>query len=225
VDLRLGVELKEVIGTERATGVLTSDGEEIDCGFVGLTVGVGSNVAFLKESAIETNRGVLINEYFETQTPNVYAIGDCAEFRTVLPNRKPIEQVWYTGRIHGEVVAQTICGNRTAYQPGHWFNSAKFFDIEYQTYGVVAPTLLDGQATYYWEHTNGKISFRIVYNKIDGKMIGVNAFGIRLRHACFDKWLKENRGAKYVMAHLEEAFFDPEFFKSYYREICAKWII
>ena len=29
-------------------------------------------------------------------------------------------------------------GNKKAYRPGHWFNSAKFFDIEYQTYGLVA---------------------------------------------------------------------------------------
>ena len=37
----------------------------------------------------------------------------------------------------GETLAQTICGNRIQYNPGHWFNSAKFLDIEYQTYGWV----------------------------------------------------------------------------------------
>ncbi len=37
----------------------------------------------------------------------------------------------------GETVAQTICDNKTEYKPGHWFNSAKFLDIEYQTYGWV----------------------------------------------------------------------------------------
>jgi hypothetical protein len=32
----------------------------------------------------------------------------------------------------GEVLSQTLTGTPTAYQPGHWFNSAKFLDIEYQ---------------------------------------------------------------------------------------------
>lgn len=32
----------------------------------------------------------------------------------------------------GETLAQTICDNKTQYKPGHWFNSAKFIDIEYQ---------------------------------------------------------------------------------------------
>jgi hypothetical protein len=35
----------------------------------------------------------------------------------------------------GEVLSQTLTGTPTAYQPGHWFNSAKFLDIEYQNYG------------------------------------------------------------------------------------------
>jgi hypothetical protein len=35
----------------------------------------------------------------------------------------------------GEVLSQTLTGTPTAYQPGHWFNSANFLDIEYQNYG------------------------------------------------------------------------------------------
>jgi hypothetical protein len=43
--------------------------------------------------------------------------------------------------MHGETLALTLTGKRTAYAPGHWFNSAKFLDIEYQTYGQVGNTL------------------------------------------------------------------------------------
>ncbi|MEZ4689782.1 MAG: hypothetical protein R3A12_06220 [Ignavibacteria bacterium] len=45
-------------------------------------------------------------------------------------------------------MAQTICGKRTAYDPGIWFNSAKFLDIEYQTaYGLVNMNI-DGEKIY-----------------------------------------------------------------------------
>jgi NADH oxidase (H2O2-forming) len=50
-------------------------------------------------------------------------------------------------------------------------------------------------------------------------MIGVNVFGIRLRHTSFDAWLKAEKSADYVMEHLQEAFFDPEFFRNYYKDI------
>ena len=117
--------------------------KSIDCQFVGLTVGVSPNIDFLKNSGIETKRGVLVNEYLQTNVPDVYALGDCVERTYDLPGRKTIEQVWYTGRMMGEVVAQTICGEKTKYEPGPWFNSAKFFNIEYQTYGNVWPDLKD----------------------------------------------------------------------------------
>lgn len=221
IDLRLDSELKEIKGDSigRVHSIITGKGEEIPCEFVGLTVGVSPNIDFLKNSGIETKRGVLVNEYFETNVPCVYAIGDCAEFNVPPEGRRPIEQVWYTGRMHGETLAKTICGERLAYSPGHWFNSAKFLDIEYQTYGLVGNVLKENEKTFYWEHANGKISFRTIYDKINERLIGINVFGIRMRHEIFDQWLSEGRKVGYVMAHLHEANFDPEFFKQYENSI------
>lgn len=225
IDLRLDTELKEIKGdsTGWVHSIITGKGEEISCEFVGLTVGVSPNIDFLKTSGIELQRGVLVNEYFETNVPGVYAIGDCAEFRVPPEGRRPIEQVWYTGRMHGETLAKTICGERSAYSPGYWFNSAKFFDIEYQTYGWVGNVLKEDEETFYWEHPAGKISFRAVYDKISERLIGINAFGIRMRHEVFDKWLSEGKKIDYVMEHLREANFDPEFYRKYEPEIIKKF--
>ena len=140
IDLRLSTNLKEIISDDNGkvkSIIIEETGEEIPCDFVGLTAGVTPNISFLKESNIETNKGVLVNRFLETNIKDVYAIGDCAEQREAIGNRRPIEAVWYTGRMMGETLAQTICGNKLEYKPGHWFNSAKFIDIEYQTYGWV----------------------------------------------------------------------------------------
>lgn len=130
VDLRLRTELKEIIGGPdgKVSGVVTTAGEEIDCQFVGLTVGVSPNISFLQNSEIKTERGILVNAFFETNIPDVYAIGDCAQFEEAPEGRRNMEQVWYTGRMHGETLALTLSGTRTAYKPGPWFNSAKFFN-------------------------------------------------------------------------------------------------
>ncbi len=104
---------------------------------VGITTGVKPQISFLKNSKIETDRGILVNRILETNIKDVYAIGDCAQQREPIGNRPPVEAVWYTGRMMGETLAQTICGKPFEYNPGNWFNSAKFFDIEYQTYGWV----------------------------------------------------------------------------------------
>ncbi len=52
----------------------------------------------------------------------------------------------------GETIAQTICGNKIEYKPGHWFNSAKFLDIEYQTYGWVFSKPRENEAHFHWKH-------------------------------------------------------------------------
>lgn len=217
VDLRLETELKEIISDNngRVRSISTSQGEEIPCQFVGLTAGVSPNIDFLKASKIHEKRGVLVNEYLETNIQDVYAIGDCAQFENPPPGRRPIEQVWYTGRMHGEVVAKTICGQKTAYKPGPWFNSAKFFDIEYQVYGDIKNQIPTDEEHLYWEHKNGKQAIRIAYDKSTTRLIGFNLMGVRYRHEVCDRWLKDGTELKVVIANLKKANFDPEFFQEY----------
>ena len=225
VDLRLETNLKEILSDEngRAKAVVTESGEVIDCNIVGLTVGVSPNIDFLKDSDIKTNRGVLVNRFLETNIPDVYAIGDCAEQHEPIENRRNIEAVWYTGRMMGEALAQTLTGNRIEYNPGHWFNSAKFFDIEYQTYGWVWAKPKEYEKQFYWEHTSGKKAIRISYHKDTNEFLGINTFGIRMRHDFFDKALTERQSVEFVINRLKEANFDPEFFATYEKEIAVQF--
>ncbi len=222
IDLRLESELQEIIGDSesRVKAVRTKSGEEIKCQFVGLTAGVTPNIDFLSKTELEVNRGVRVDLSFQTNIPNVYAIGDCAEFyQAPAVDRRPIEQVWYTGRMHGETLANNLAGKNFTYQPGIWFNSAKFLDIEYQTYGTLPPTWDSGKIqSFYWEHSGGKVAFRILMDN-SGIILGINNFGFRLRHEFFDKVIGEKWEASKVIANLEKANFDPEFFAPYYIEI------
>lgn len=222
IDLRLGANLKEILADEngRARAVVVAEtGEEIACDLVGLTAGVSPNVDFLKDSGIELGRGVKVNRFLETNKKDIYAIGDCAEQHDPIGNRRPIEAVWYTGRMMGETVAQTICGNPLEYKPGHWFNSAKFFDIEYQTYGWVFANPRDGERHFHWIHPDDTKCITINTETATGRFLGINNFGIRMRHEVFDRWLTEGRSTDYVVQHLAEANFDPEFYRSLENDI------
>ncbi|HCQ15466.1 MAG TPA: FAD-dependent oxidoreductase, partial [Cryomorphaceae bacterium] len=221
IDLRLESELEEILADSngRVKAIKTKKGEEIECQLVGLTVGVHPNISFLEGSGIETNKGVLVNRRLETNVPDVYAAGDCAEQRQAIGERKAVEQVWYTGRMMGEVVAQNICGKRVEYAPDNWFNSAKFFDIEYQTYGWVWSKPKENEASLYWEHQDGKKALRLVYNTTNGALLGVNAFGIRLRHEVCDSWIRQKVHINEVVKALETANFDPEFYRRHEKAI------
>jgi len=228
IDLRLGVNLGEILADENGKAravTIKETGEEIECYVVGLTAGVSPNVDFLKDSGIELGRGVKVNRFLETNIKDIYAIGDCAEQHEGIGNRRPIEAVWYTGRMMGETVAQTICDNKIEYKPGHWFNSAKFLDVEYQTYGWVFSKRhkKEEEQHFHWRHSKEKICLTVAFHKDTKEFLGINTFGIRMRHNIFDRWLTEKREVDYVMEYLKDANFDPEFYKQYEDEIVAKY--
>ncbi|WP_442846596.1 NAD(P)/FAD-dependent oxidoreductase [Leeuwenhoekiella sp. H156] len=223
IDLRCGAELDKILddGRGNVSGIITKKGEQIDCKLVGVTTGVKPQIEFLKDSKIETDRGILVNRMLETNIKNVYAIGDCAQQREAIGLRKPVEAVWYTGRMMGETVAQTICGKPFEYNPGNWFNSAKFFDIEYQTYGWVFSNKnkKDYEQHLHWKHSDDTKCMTIAFHKDTREFLGINSFGIRLRHEVLDRWLNEKRDMAYVIKNLKEANFDPEFYRRYESEI------
>jgi NADPH-dependent 2,4-dienoyl-CoA reductase/sulfur reductase-like enzyme len=228
IDLRLSTNLKEIKSDENGkvkSIIIEETGEEIFCNVVGLTAGVTPNIDFLKDSDIETKKGVLVNRFLETNIKDIYAIGDCAEQHKAIEQRRNIEAVWYTGRMMGEVLAQTICGNKIAYNPGHWFNSAKFLDIEYQTYGWVFSerNKQENEAYFQWQHPKENICITISYDKNTHKFLGINTFGIRMRHEIFDRWLTENKPIEHALEYLKNANFDPEFYNLYEKDIVAKF--
>lgn len=226
IDLRLSSNLKEIKSNENGNVksiIIEETGEEIPCNVVGLTAGVSPNIDFLKDSGIETGRGVKVNRFLETNIPDVYAIGDCAEQHNPIGNRKPIETVWYTGRMMGETLAQTICGNKMEYKPGHWFNSAKFLDIEYQTYGWVFAKPKEDHQHFHWKHDDDTKCITVEYETASNVFKGINTFGIRMRHEVFDTWLTEKRDVDYVIKNLKKANFDPEFYSRFEDHILSKY--
>ncbi len=218
IDLRLETELSAIEddGTGAVGSVVTSKDDRIAVGFVGLTAGVHPNLLACAGSDIETGRGILVDDQLRTNAEGVFAAGDCAEIKTPEGERNRITAVWYTGRMMGEVVAHNMLGGSLDYDPGIWFNSAKFFDVEYQVYGTVPGATADrrgeGKPSVYWEHPSGLKSLRLVHE--DGVLLGVNCMGVRFRHRVCERWIAEKRSLSYVLEHLRDAHFDPEFYEN-----------
>jgi len=221
VNLMMNTELKEIQGNSegRVESIIDSHGNTIACEFVGLTAGVSPNIDFMKGTKLAVDRGIIVDEYLQTNIDSVYALGDCAQFSTAPAGRRNIEQVWYTGRMMGEVLAKTLLGEQTSYNPGPWFNSAKFFEIEYQTYGQVSSIPEENEARFYWEHENGDKAMTLVFDSKSRLFIGLNVFGIRLRHEMMDRWLRNGVSVDYVLEHLSDANFDPEFYQKHEKSI------
>jgi NADPH-dependent 2,4-dienoyl-CoA reductase/sulfur reductase-like enzyme len=222
INLLLNEELDEIIGnaTGSVEAIKTKSEKHIPCQFVGVAIGVKPNINFLNNSELQVDKGILINEYFNTNIEHVYAIGDCAQFRNPVEASPAIEQLWYTARLHGESLGAILTGSSSPYKRGPWFNSAKFLDIEFQTYGYV-PASPDPSEfrSFYWEHPAKSKAIRLLYAIESEKLIGINLLGVRYRHDLCHYWLQQGYTIHEVMHELQAANFDPEFFKHFEPEI------
>ena len=149
--------------------------------------------------------------------PGVWAAGDCANVTWIDGSRRP-EQLWYTARDQGRAAAASMTGDAAVYRRDAWYNSAKFFDLEYTTAGWV-PALIDfenrpvplqaGVTTWFQRMPGAFASQRIVCR--GDRVVGFNMLGGRWNHEPLLEWIQERRPLDWVLAHLAEAQFDEEF--------------
>jgi NAD(P)H-nitrite reductase large subunit len=110
-------EIEEILGKKgKVTGVRTSNGEIIRCNMVAIGIGVKARQELAKEAGLETDRGIVVNEYLQTSQPNIFASGDVAQIFDPATGRSSIDNLWNPGRRQGRVAALNMAGNQQAYQ-------------------------------------------------------------------------------------------------------------
>lgn len=215
VDVRLSEELSrvQVDGDGRVAAVRTSAGDELPCQLLGVAVGVHPAIERLAafQDPPPLGHGIVVDETLQTSLPGVFACGDCAEIR--LPgwhqgDRPLIELIWYSARRQGRLVGHNLFGDGRTYRPPTFFNSSRFFEIEYTTVGEVMDAPADSP-TLYLRVPGRPISVRVVHD--GARVLGFNMLGARWDHEILGRWVEERRSPEYVMRHLGEAQYDVEF--------------
>ncbi|MDP1949889.1 MAG: FAD-dependent oxidoreductase [Nitrosomonas sp.] len=84
-----------------------ANGETIDSDIVLSAVGLRSRTKLAEAAGIAINRGIVVNQLLQTELPNIYALGDCAEVGgKVLPFVMPIANA-------ARALAATLAGTPT----------------------------------------------------------------------------------------------------------------
>ena len=210
-NVHLEVQVDEIIYSDgQVKGIELNNGTSIDLDFVAICIGVVPATGFLESSEIELNersKGVEVNQYLEASVNDIYAAGDCASVEWFDGQRRP-EQLWYTSRDQGLVAAKNMLGDKISYKRGTFYNSAKFFDIEYTTAGLVNWPL-ENLSEWYQKHPSKPISQRIVIQ--NDKVIGFNMLGSRWNHENLVQWINQGRSLEWVLDNLRTAQYDAEF--------------
>ncbi|MEK7627381.1 MAG: FAD-dependent oxidoreductase, partial [Patescibacteria group bacterium] len=81
-------EVKEIIGGEKADGIILKSGKKISADIVLVSIGVFCPYSWIKDAKIETSRGIIANEYLETNVKDIWTAGDAAEFTDIISCEK-----------------------------------------------------------------------------------------------------------------------------------------
>lgn len=93
-----------------------SDGHVLTAHLVVISAGVRSNTEFLKDSGMEVDQGILVDDHLRTNLPDVWAAGDVAQGRDITTNTRMVHAIQPTATEHGRVAAQNMTGTDTPYQ-------------------------------------------------------------------------------------------------------------
>jgi NADPH-dependent 2,4-dienoyl-CoA reductase/sulfur reductase-like enzyme len=125
-------------GHERVDSVETHTGEMCTTDLVVTGVGVDPTVDFLADSGLELDNGVVVNERFETNVPDVYAVGDVANFIDPLFGRRRIEH-WSNANFQGTEVGKILAGRDGGFDIVSTFFT-EFFGLTLKVFGDIDPS-------------------------------------------------------------------------------------
>ncbi|MFC0215725.1 nitrite reductase large subunit NirB [Paenibacillus chartarius] len=161
-------QTEKIIGKKRAQGLQFKDGSKIEADLIVIAVGVRPNIQLAKDSGIETNRAIVVNDYMETNVPGVYAVGECAEHRGMVYGLvAPLYE-------QGKVLANKICGIETEGYPGSiLYSQLKVSGVEVFSAGEIRDSELTTSLQVYdgISNTYKKVGVR------DNKIVGAVLYG------------------------------------------------
>ena len=164
--VRCGVSIDEIAGDERVRGVRLKGDEELAADVVVLGTGVRPHSHLARQSGIEVDKGVLVDDRMFTSDPAVLAAGDVAEHRGVLYG------IWPASYAQGVIAGTNAVGGNIEFTGLAPSNRLKVLDVDLFSIGQFQPP--DGSYEVI-EHQEHGVYLRLVCR--DGRLVGANLYG------------------------------------------------
>ncbi len=129
IKILLNAKGTEFFGKTMAEGLTLDNGEKLFGDLMIAATGVKPNVDFLKKSGFEVNWGLLVDDNLQTNFPDIYAAGDCAEVKDLLTGERFVHAIYINAREQGQIAARNALGEKVVYEGAHNMNSLKHLGI------------------------------------------------------------------------------------------------
>lgn len=138
VTLHYHSEAMEVIGENgRVSAVRLIKGQTLKCDLVAYAIGIRPRADLAKQAGLAIDRGILANEYLQTNDPDIFAAGDVAQVYDPMSGRSILDSLWGPARQQGHAAGLNMAGRETPYTKSPPFNVTRLAGLTTTIIGTV----------------------------------------------------------------------------------------
>ena len=176
--------------TDSGKKVILTDGTIIETDMTILSIGVRPENELAKTAGLELGErgGIVINEFLQTSSSDIYAVGDAVEVIDYISGTKAMIPLAGPANRQGRIAANNIMGKKEKYQGTLGTSIAKVFDLTVAATGNNEKTLkrlgLDYEVIHIHPSSHAgyypgaaPISLKLIFDKGTGKIFGAQAVG------------------------------------------------
>jgi NAD(P)H-nitrite reductase large subunit len=131
-------EVIEVTGKNGSVNaVRLLNGQLLKCDLVAYAIGIRPRVSLAKQAGLAIDRGILVNEFLQTNDPDIFAAGDVAQAYDPLSGRSILDSLWAPARQQGFTAGLNMAGKRTSYLKAPPFNVTRLAGLTTTIIGTV----------------------------------------------------------------------------------------
>ncbi len=138
VTLHFHTELAEVVGKSgKVNGARLKDGSTIKCDLLAYAIGINPRMELARDAELTLERGILVNEFLQTNDPDIYAAGDVAQVYDPLTGHSVLDSLWTPAREQGYSAGLNMVGRQEPYIKGAPFNVTRLAGLTTTIIGAV----------------------------------------------------------------------------------------
>jgi NAD(P)H-nitrite reductase large subunit len=131
-------EITEILGKKgQVIGARLADGRQLRCNLLAYAIGITPRTRLALEAGITCERGILVDEFMQTNQPEIYAAGDVAQVYDPTTGKNILDSLWTPARQQGHTAGCNMSGFKLPYRKPAAFNVTRLAGLTTTIIGTV----------------------------------------------------------------------------------------
>lgn len=126
VQIVRNAKVAKVAGKRAVEGVVLDNGTKVPCEMVIVGIGGQTPAEWIKAAGVAVNRGIATSEFLQTNVADIWAAGDCAEFKDLILDETLQQGTWVNAHMQGKIAGRNMAGTPAPFRLVSFSTAAGF---------------------------------------------------------------------------------------------------